>query len=30
MILSGDHYEIRSQNSNLIYWEQGSFPNGRP
>ena len=26
MIQSGDHYEIRSQNSNLIYWEQGEFP----
>ena len=26
MILTGDHYEIRSQNSNLVYWEQGEYP----
>ena len=26
MILRGEHYEIRSRNSNQVYWEQGEFP----
>ena len=26
MILRGDRFEIRSQNSNLVYWEQEEFP----
>ena len=26
MILRGTGYEIRSRNSNMVYWEQGEFP----
>ena len=26
MILRGDRFEIRSQNSNMVYWEQDEFP----